>query len=137
MIQNWFPAPPRSARILLRMDRSSLMIFFTHFLRADKNDNGKRPRAFHEKHSQHLNGISPKTVHIKKLANLTADTKHYGQITLNTDSYLDPLCPLHVTHDVKAPSWARDYDYPKGLKLMPSNYCSTNLPFLIRHFVAK
>ena len=49
---------------------------FTHFLRADKNDNGKRPRAFHEKHSQHLNGISPKTVHIKKLANLTADTKH-------------------------------------------------------------
>ena len=50
--------------------------FFTHFLRADKNDNDKRPCAFHEKHSQHLNGISPKTVHIKKLANLTANTKH-------------------------------------------------------------
>ena len=37
LIQNWSSTLPRSARIILRMGRSSLMIFFTHFLRADAN----------------------------------------------------------------------------------------------------
>ena len=60
-------------------------------------DNGKRLRAFHEKH---LNGIFSKRVNITKLTNLTAKTKHSGQIKLDIDCYLEPLCPLHVTHDV-------------------------------------
>ncbi len=41
---------------------------------------------FHEKPSKHLN--------IKKLTNLTANTKNYGQITLNTKSHTDPLCTI-------------------------------------------
>ena len=62
---------------------------------------------------------------------------------LESDCYLEPLCPLHVTHDVitlagsKKPSWACDYDYPRGVKLTPSYSCSTDLFFVIRHFVAK
>ena len=31
------------------------------------------------------------TENIKKLANLTANTKYYGQITLNTKPHSDPL----------------------------------------------
>ena len=39
---------------------------------------------FYEKPSKDLTVFSPKTVHIKILAKLTANTKHYGQITQNT-----------------------------------------------------
>ena len=45
----------------------------------------------------------PETVNIKKLANLTANTKNYGQITLNTTPHSDPqlrpskkMCFVHV-----------------------------------------
>ena len=38
---------------------------------------------FQEKPSKHLTVFSSETVNIKKLANLTANTKNYGQITLN------------------------------------------------------
>ena len=41
--------------------------------------------------SKHLTVFSPETVNIKKLANLTANTKNYRQITLNTKPHLDPL----------------------------------------------
>ena len=38
----------------------------------------------HEKPSEHLTVFSPETVNIKQLANLTANTKNYVQITLST-----------------------------------------------------
>ena len=46
--------------------------------------------------------FSPETVNIKKLANLTANTKNYRQITLNTKPHSDPLqkessTPYHPT----------------------------------------
>ena len=44
-----------------------------------------------EKPSKHLTVFSPETVNIKKLANLTANTKNYRQITLNTKPHSDPL----------------------------------------------
>ena len=44
-----------------------------------------------EKPSKHLTVFSPETVNIKKLANLTANTKNYRQITLNTRPHSDPL----------------------------------------------
>ena len=46
---------------------------------------------FYEKPSMHLTVFSPETVNIIKLANLTANTKNYGQITLNTKPHSDPL----------------------------------------------
>ena len=45
---------------------------------------------FHGKRSKHSTVFSPETVTIKKLANLTANTKNYGQITLNTKPHSDP-----------------------------------------------
>ena len=41
--------------------------------------------------SKHLTLFSSETENIKKLANLTANTKYYGQITLNTKPHSDPL----------------------------------------------
>ena len=42
--------------------------------------------------SKHLTVLSSETANIKKLANLTANTKnYYGQITLNTTPHSDPL----------------------------------------------
>ena len=38
----------------------------------------------------------PETVNIKKLANLTANTKNYGQITPNIKPHSDPLNSVHV-----------------------------------------
>ena len=52
--------------------------------------NAKRLWVFHEKPSKHLTVFSPETVNIKKLANLTANTKNYRQITLNTEPHSDP-----------------------------------------------
>ena len=49
-----------------------------------------------EKPSKHLTVFSPETVNIKKLANLTANTKTYRQITLNTKPHLDPLLTLLI-----------------------------------------
>ena len=43
-----------------------------------------------EKPSKHLTVFSPETVNIKKVANLTANTKNYRQITLNTKPHSDP-----------------------------------------------
>ena len=40
--------------------------------------------------SKHLTVFSPERVNIKKLANLTANTKNYRQITLNTKPHSDP-----------------------------------------------
>ena len=48
---------------------------------------------FREKPFKHLTIFSPETVNIKKLANLTANAKNYGQITLNAKPHLDP----HIT----------------------------------------
>ena len=39
---------------------------------------------------KHLIAFSSETVNIEKLANLTANTKNYGQITLNTKPHSDP-----------------------------------------------
>ena len=44
-----------------------------------------------EERSKHLTVFSSKTVNIKKLANLKADTKNCGQIRLNTEPHSDPL----------------------------------------------
>ena len=44
--------------------------------------------------SKHLTVFSPETVNIKKLANLTANTKNYRQITLNTRPHSDPQANL-------------------------------------------
>ena len=41
--------------------------------------------------SKHLTVLSSETVNIKKLANLTANTKNYGQTTLSTTPHSDPL----------------------------------------------
>ena len=38
---------------------------------------------FHEKASKHNTVLSPETVDIKKFANLTTNTKNYGQMTPN------------------------------------------------------
>ena len=43
-----------------------------------------------EEPSKHLTVFSLETVNIEKLANLTAKTKNYGQITLNTKPHSDP-----------------------------------------------
>ena len=43
-----------------------------------------------EEPSKHLIVFSSETVNIEKLANLTANTKNYGQITLNTKPHSDP-----------------------------------------------
>ena len=51
--------------------------------------NAKRLWGFHEKPSKRLTVFSPETVNIKKLANLTANTKNYRQITLNTKPHSD------------------------------------------------
>jgi len=45
---------------------------------------------FHEKPSKDLTIFSPETLNIKHLANLTANTENYGQITLNTNPHSDP-----------------------------------------------
>ena len=44
-----------------------------------------------EKSSKHFTEFSRETVKIKNLVNLTANTKNYGQITLNTKPHSDPL----------------------------------------------
>ena len=46
--------------------------------------------------SKHLTVFYPETVNIKKLANLTANTKNYRQITLNTKPHSDPPLPAFV-----------------------------------------
>ena len=56
--------------------------------------NAKRLWGFHEKPSKH-SVFSPETVNITKLANLTANTKNYRQITLNTKTHSDPLKGNH------------------------------------------
>ena len=51
-----------------------------------------------EEPSKHLTVFPSETVNIKKLANLTANTKNYGQITLNPKPHSNPpilgLCLL-------------------------------------------
>ena len=44
-----------------------------------------------EEPSKHLTVFSSETVNIKKLTDLTANTKNYGQITLNAKPHSDPL----------------------------------------------
>ena len=44
-----------------------------------------------EKSSKHLTEFSRETGKIKNLVNLTANTKNYGQITLNNKPHSDPL----------------------------------------------
>ena len=41
--------------------------------------------------SKHFTVLSSEAVNISKLANLTENTKNYGQITLNIKPYVDPL----------------------------------------------
>ncbi len=45
---------------------------------------------FHENPAKHLLVFFPETVNIKKLANLTANSKNYGQITLNSKPHSGP-----------------------------------------------
>ena len=52
--------------------------------------------------SKHLTVFSPETVNIKKLANLTANTKNYRQITLNTKPHSDPHLAIITTTRIKA-----------------------------------
>ena len=64
--------------------------FITDFRRVDKTEFTMLKAyagpygIFHKKSSKHLTVFSLQTVNIKKMANLTANTKNYGQITLNT-----------------------------------------------------
>ena len=44
-----------------------------------------------EEPSEHLTVFSSETVSIIKLANLTANTKNHGQVTVNTKPYSDSL----------------------------------------------
>ena len=44
-----------------------------------------------KKSSKHLTALSRETVKIKNLANLTENTKNYGQIKLNSKPHSDPL----------------------------------------------
>ena len=62
--------------------QSSRMILLPIFQMQITIDNAKRLGGFHEKPSKHFTVFSPETVNIKKMANLTANTKNYGQITL-------------------------------------------------------
>ena len=45
--------------------------------------------------TQQLTVFSLETVKIKKLTNLTANSKNYWQITLNTKPHSDPLIPIN------------------------------------------
>ena len=56
---------------------------------------------FNEKPSKHLTVFSPKTVNIKILATLTANTKNCWQITLNTKPHSDPLTNNPTKVEVK------------------------------------
>ena len=44
-----------------------------------------------KKSSKHLTALSRETVKMKDLANLTANTKNYGQIKPNSKPHSDPL----------------------------------------------
>ena len=53
-----------------------------------------------EEPSKHLTVFSSETVNINKLTNLTANTKNYGQITLNAKPHSDPLSVALVWYRV-------------------------------------
>jgi len=55
----------------------------------------RRGCPYHEKPFKHLSVFSTETVLIKKLANLTANAKSNGQITLKTKPHSDPLKDNH------------------------------------------
>ena len=59
--------------------------------RFPKTNEGVRPLPqMSEEPSKHLTVFSLETVNIKKLANLTENTKNYGQITPNIKPHSDP-----------------------------------------------
>ena len=66
-----------------------------------------------EEPSKHLIVFSSETVNIEKLANLTANTKNYGQITLNTKPHSDPHDKIKKI--VKKHVWNQYYTRPKGV----------------------
>ena len=66
-----------------------------------------------EEPSKHLIVFSSETVNIEKLANLTANTKNYGQITLNTKPHSDPHDKIKKI--VKKNVWNQYYTRPKGV----------------------
>ena len=49
-----------------------------------------------EEPSKHLTVFPSETVNIKKLANLKANTKNYGQVTPNIKPHSDPLNSVYV-----------------------------------------
>ena len=68
--------------------------------------------------SKHLTVFSPETVNIKKLANLTTNTKNYRQITLNTKPHSDPLIvfPKQTASDIGM--------LKQSGPLVPFDYCN-------------
>ena len=55
-----------------------------------------------EEPSEHLTIFSSETVKIKKLANLTANTKYHGQITVNTKPHSDPLLSVGILNSMES-----------------------------------
>ena len=68
-----------------------------------------------EEPSKDLTVISSETVNIKKLANLIANTKHYGQITLNTNSHSDPRLHVCTVKVVPLEQNTQTYEVSSGL----------------------
>ena len=56
--------------------------------------------------SKHFTVLSSEAVNISKLANLTENTKNYGQITLNIKPYVDPLSSTS-----KSTLWGSYFDF--------------------------
>jgi len=67
------------------------------YFRCTKTNEEIRPLpTVYEEPSKHLTVFSSETVNIKKLANLTANTRNYGQITLNPIQTLVTDCIGHL-----------------------------------------
>ena len=73
-------------RLWARAQSSWVRILLPIFVQQIRIYNAKRLWDPMEKPSKHLTVFSPETRNIKKLANLTANTKNYGQITLTLNS---------------------------------------------------
>ena len=71
---------------------------FGPFFRFPKTNEEIRPLpTVSEEPSKHLTAFSSETVNVEKLANLTANTRNYGQITLNTKPHSDARHRLHLS----------------------------------------
>ena len=98
------PSTPQPRKMLLRMGQKERLqpLWFEHGLEIHewfydrffevpkRNDNAKR-LGDSRKLSKHLTVFSPQTVNIKRLANLTANNKNYGQMAIITKLHSNPV----------------------------------------------